>query len=154
MVGHCPTTALFFAPCTLLTAYIRVELGEDSRGVSLPHPGMQVIVWGLPLILTADGMRAATARQKTLKDANAWSYNLLSEKAQKCFAYLSVFSGGFRLEAAASMFSPSFKDTPVSNLTASLLDKSLLKLATEVEASFVLCIKKDSRLYRSMATRR
>ena len=86
-------------------------------------------------ILSADGMRAPTGRQKTLNNSIAWSYDLLSEDEQKLFVYLSVFSGGFTLEAAEAMFSQSFRDPPVSNLIASMLDKSLLKVAPHFEKS-------------------
>jgi len=78
-------------------------------------------------ILTADGMRAASARQKTLNNAISWSYNLLSEEEQKLFARLSVFSGGFTLEAAEGIFSNIIEEKSVSNLITSLLDKSLLQ---------------------------
>ncbi len=78
-------------------------------------------------VLTADGMRAASERQKTLNDAIGWSYSLLSAEEQRLFASLSVFSGGFTLEAAEAMFSRTFIEKRVSNLIALLLDKSLLQ---------------------------
>ena len=80
-------------------------------------------------ILSADGMRAASARQKTLQNAISWSYNLLSEEEQKLFANLSVFSGGFTLEAAEAMFSRTASEKSVPDLITSLLDKSLLQRA-------------------------
>jgi predicted ATPase/DNA-binding XRE family transcriptional regulator len=85
-------------------------------------------------ILTADGLRSTSERQKTLNNAIGWSYNLLSEAEQKLFAYLSVFSGGFTLDAAEAMFSQTFTGKSISNLVASLLDKSLLQRALEREA--------------------
>jgi predicted ATPase/class 3 adenylate cyclase/DNA-binding XRE family transcriptional regulator len=86
-------------------------------------------------ILTADGMRSISERQKTLNNAIRWSYNLLPLEEQKLFAYLSVFSGGFTLEAVEAMFSQKAFGKPLDPLIASLLDKSLLKLATDLEAS-------------------
>ena len=86
-------------------------------------------------VLTADGMRAASERQKTLQNAIDWSYNLLPPEERKLFAYLSVFSGGFTLEAVEAMFSQKVMEKPVPALIALLLDKSLLKLATDLEAS-------------------
>jgi tetratricopeptide (TPR) repeat protein len=79
-------------------------------------------------ILSADGIRALSTRQKTLNNAIGWSYNLLSEDEQKLFAYLSVFSGGFTLDMAEVVFSSSFKEKSVSDLISLLLDKSLLQL--------------------------
>jgi predicted ATPase len=86
-------------------------------------------------VLHADGMRSATTRQKTLHDAIAWSYNLLSEEEQRLFAYLSVFSGGFTLEAVNTIFSEMFGDISVSSLVTMLLDKSLLQRLPNHEAN-------------------
>jgi predicted ATPase/DNA-binding XRE family transcriptional regulator len=78
-------------------------------------------------ILSADGMRSPSARQKTLNNSIGWSYNLLSKEEQKLFIHLSVFSGGFTLETAEAMFSQIVSEKSVSDLVASLLDKSLLQ---------------------------
>jgi predicted ATPase/DNA-binding XRE family transcriptional regulator len=79
------------------------------------------------LILYADGMRAVSARQKTLHGAISWSYNLLSAEEQKLLAYLSIFAGGFTLSAAESIFSNASTSKTVFDAIASLLDKSLLQ---------------------------
>ena len=86
-------------------------------------------------VLNADGMRAASERQKTLYNAINWSYQLLPSEEQKLFAYLSVFSGVFTLGAVEAMFSRKITERPLPNLIALLLDKSLLKLALYSEAS-------------------
>ena len=85
-------------------------------------------------ILFADGMRASSVRQKTLHNAIAWSYNLLSREEQKLFARVSVFSGGFTLETAEAMFSRVMTEKPVTDLITSLLDKSLLQHTLDSEA--------------------
>lgn len=79
-------------------------------------------------ILSADGMRALSTRQRTLNNAIGWSYSLLSEDEQRLFAYVSVFSGGFTLNMAEAIFSNSFKEKSISDLITLLLDKSLLQL--------------------------
>lgn len=76
--------------------------------------------------LSAGGVRNASARQKTLQDAIGWSYNLLSGQEQKFFSCLAVFSGGFSLAAAESIFPQSVSGKSVSDVFASLLHKSLL----------------------------
>lgn len=76
---------------------------------------------------SANGMRGVPTRQKSLKDTIDWSYALLSEQEQNLFCYLSVFSGGFTLDAAETIFSQTLKDKSISALVASLFDKSLLQ---------------------------
>jgi len=100
-------------------------------------------------LLSADGMRAVPARQKSLKDAIDWSYQLLSEEEQKLFSYLSVFSGGLTLEAAETIFSEAFTEKTVSALIASLLDKSLLQrsfdLSKEAQYAMLATIQEFAR---------
>jgi len=78
-------------------------------------------------VLYADGMRALPARQKTLHKAINWGYSLLAAEEQDLFVRLSVFSGGFTLEAVESIFSRTVTHKSVSDLIALLLDKSLLQ---------------------------
>ena len=78
-------------------------------------------------VLTADGMRAPSERQKTLRNAIDWSYHLLSEQEQKLFVYLSVFSGGFTLADAEAVFERTVTEKSVTELVALLLDKSLIR---------------------------
>jgi predicted ATPase/transcriptional regulator with XRE-family HTH domain len=80
-----------------------------------------------PRILHTDGMRALPSRQKSLNNAINWSYTLLTEEEQNLFARLAVFSGGFTLQAAENIFSPTVSDKSIPDLIASLLDKSLLQ---------------------------
>lgn len=84
-------------------------------------------------ILSADGMRAISARQKTLNQAIGWSYDLLPAEDQKLFVYLSVFSGGFTLEMAEAIFSQAISDKSIIAIVTSLLDKSLLQRTYDPE---------------------
>jgi len=86
-------------------------------------------------LLTADGMRAASERQKTLQHAIDWSYQLLQPEEQQLFAYLSVFTGSFSLETVENIISQKSMGKPVYDRVASLLDKSLLKRASDFESS-------------------
>jgi predicted ATPase/transcriptional regulator with XRE-family HTH domain len=78
-------------------------------------------------ILSADGMRGVPRRQKSLNNVIGWSYDLLSSEEQKLFAFLSVFSGGFALEAAETIFSQAVMKKSVSDHITSLVDKSILQ---------------------------
>lgn len=50
--------------------------------------------------LLTTGRRTASPRQQTLRGTLDWSYELLSEAERTAFARLSVFAGGWTLEAA------------------------------------------------------
>jgi non-specific serine/threonine protein kinase len=93
-------------------------------------------------VLSADGMRAISMRQKTLKNAIGWSYNLLLAEEQTLFVYLSVFSGGFTLKAVEAAFSVLFTSRSISSLVTSLADKSLLQwtLDTHGETRFRMLV--------------
>lgn len=71
-------------------------------------------------VLTS-GARDVPARQQTLRDTIAWSYDLLAADEQRLFARLSVFAGPFDLESAESICDADL-DT-----VAALVDKSLLR---------------------------
>jgi predicted ATPase/DNA-binding CsgD family transcriptional regulator len=80
-------------------------------------------------ILTG-GARDLPGRQQTLRDAIAWSYDLLSDTERGLFRRLSVFAGGFTLEAAAALVD-AMDEVEVFDGVASLLDKSLLTRADD-----------------------
>jgi predicted ATPase/DNA-binding CsgD family transcriptional regulator len=84
-------------------------------------------------VLTS-GAQDLPTRQQTLHNTLQWSYDLLTADEQRLFRWLSVFVGGFTLEAATAVCH-SRGDSPLDMLTgvASLLDKNLL-LQTEQES--------------------
>jgi len=73
--------------------------------------------------LLASSQRDLPERQRTLRSAIDWSYDLLTDDERTLFAELAVFTGGFFLEAAEQVC----KTPDVFDLIFSLRDKSLLK---------------------------
>lgn len=81
-----------------------------------------------PLALLTSGRDGSPSRQRTLRSTIAWSYNLLSPNEQALFRRLSVFAGGFVLEAAEAVSEPTAPETmDTLDKVASLVDKSLVR---------------------------
>jgi non-specific serine/threonine protein kinase len=72
--------------------------------------------------------RLTTARHRTLTEAMDWSYELLSPDEQRMLATLSVFAGGFGLDAVAAIAAVGDEDTTLAELDA-LVAASLVKAA-------------------------
>jgi len=81
--------------------------------------------------LLTGGGRDLPARQQTMRDALAWSYELLTAEEQTLFRRLAIFTGGFTLEAAEVVVGEgSTLLVSVLDGVASLVDKSLLRQET------------------------
>ena len=79
------------------------------------------------LSLLTSGNRAALPRQQTLRATLDWSYNLLSGAERILLSRLSVFAGGWCLEAAEDVGSGAAIETfQVMDLLVLLVDKSLV----------------------------
>ncbi|HLJ56414.1 MAG TPA: protein kinase [Chthonomonadaceae bacterium] len=82
--------------------------------------------------LLTGGSRAALPRHQTLRAMIDWSYDLLTESERTVLQRLSIFSGGWVLEAAeAACADGSIESWQVLDLLASLTDKSLVVLGNE-----------------------
>ncbi|TMC88278.1 MAG: hypothetical protein E6J22_16015, partial [Chloroflexi bacterium] len=78
-------------------------------------------------VLTS-GPQDVPARQQTLRNMLAWSYDLLDAAEQRLFRRLSIFVGGCTLEAVEGLYQ-ALGEMPAYVLdgVASLIDKSLLR---------------------------
>src|SRR6185436_1124812 len=74
------------------------------------------------LKLLSGGSRDLPERQQTMRAAISWGYNLLDDADKKLFATLSVFRGGFTLDAAERL-----AETDVLDGVSSLIDKAFLR---------------------------
>ena len=110
----------------------------DRLPLAIELAAMHVKVLSLPelqerlthrLALLRGGARDLPARQQTMEDAIAWSYELLTEEQQRCFRALGVFVGGWQLPAAEAVgFAQDEGAAEESILTlAALVDASLVQ---------------------------
>ncbi len=82
--------------------------------------------------LLTSGARAASPRQRTLRGAVDWSYDLLDERERILLERLSVFAGGFTLDAAEAVCSGGAVPAPeVLDALAALATKSLVAMQEE-----------------------
>jgi predicted ATPase/DNA-binding CsgD family transcriptional regulator len=65
-------------------------------------------------------------RQRTMRAAVAWSYNLLDPVEQAFFRWLCIFSGGFAADAASAMFTPGGGRT-ATDVLQELVSRSLVQ---------------------------
>ncbi len=77
--------------------------------------------------LLVSGDRTVLPRQRTLRALIDWSYDLLSAPERRLFARLSVFAGGWSLEAAEAVGADCDNDpSAVLDLLVQLVEKSLV----------------------------
>lgn len=105
---------------------LAIELAAARIKVLPPQALLQRLAHRLEVL--TGGMQGVAARQQTLRNTIAWSYNLLDAEEQWLFRQLSIFVGGCTLqavEATCSAFANG--ERAVLNGVASLIDKSLLR---------------------------
>jgi predicted ATPase/DNA-binding NarL/FixJ family response regulator len=88
-------------------------------------PGELVLRLGRQMELLAGSTRDVRPRQRALRSAIAWSYDLLDPAERAVFRRLSVFAGAWTLADAAGVCAVDSDDTLA--VAASLLDKSLIR---------------------------
>ena len=95
--------------------------------------------------LLTGGTRRARQRQQTLQAAMDWSHDLLSDTERRLLRRLSVFSGGWTLEAATSVCCDGDRLAAVDGL-GSLVSKSLVA-ADETDAAMRYRMLETVRIY-------
>jgi predicted ATPase len=107
---------------------LAIELAAARIKVLPPTALLARLEQRLPLL--TGGGRDLPTRQRTMRDAIAWSYDLLSPAEQKLFRRLAIIAGAFTLAAAEAVATPE-GDLPVFDGIASLIEQSLLRQALE-----------------------
>ena len=106
-----------------------IPLALELAAVRLASHSVAEVVEGLNdgLAALGRGDRSGPARQQTLGAAIDWSYNLLSEDERLLWARLSVFAGGFDLEATRRVCAdPELAAGSIDGLVAGLVEKSVV----------------------------
>jgi predicted ATPase len=85
---------------------------------------------GHRLELLVGGARDVHDRHRTMRDAIAWSYDLLKEDEQRLFRQLSTFVGGWSLEAAEAVAPMSID---VLDTLTTLVNSSLVSQVTSTD---------------------
>jgi predicted ATPase/DNA-binding XRE family transcriptional regulator len=106
---------------------LAIELAAARTRILPPDALLARMDRQLPLLV--GGNRDAPARQQTMRDTIAWSYDLLSPTEQAIFRRLSIFRAGCTLEAAERVLAAvgDLSDIDILDGLTSLVDSSLVQ---------------------------
>jgi predicted ATPase len=107
---------------------LAIELAAARIKVLSPGALLARLERRLPLL--TGGGRDRPARQQTMRDAIAWSYDLLRPDEQALFRRLAVFAGGFTLEAAAAVAGIQNDGGDLLETIGALVEASLVRAET------------------------
>ena len=110
---------------------LAIELAAARLRLLAPAELLARLSHSLPLL--TGGPRDAPERQQTLRSAIDWSFELLDLAEQRLFSMLTVFTGGFGLDAAEYLAGRVGMDSDVNTLDtlASLVDKNLVRRSSD-----------------------
>jgi predicted ATPase/class 3 adenylate cyclase len=103
---------------------LAIELAATRTKVLTPQQMLPRLQQRLSILTS--GSRTLPERQRTLRAAIAWSYDLLEDAHRRLFGRLSVFTGGWTLEAAEVVCDPEGLGLDALDGLASLVDQSLV----------------------------
>lgn len=118
---------------------LAIELAA-ARSTLFPPEALLALL-GSRLKLLTGGPRDLPARQQTMRNTIAWSYDLLTDSEQKLFRRLSIFNGGSSLDAIVAVAGAAGElEIGIVDGFASLVDKSLFWQQGEVggEPRFIM----------------
>jgi predicted ATPase/DNA-binding XRE family transcriptional regulator len=103
-----------------------IPLALELAAARLRYLPPDVLLDRLGDAMAREGARDLPARQRTMRAAIDWSYRLLSPAEQRLFRRLSVFAGGFTLDAAEHVGAAGQDAPDVLGLLESLVEQSLV----------------------------
>lgn len=124
---------------------LAIELAAARLRVLTPRALSERL--GSRLQMLKGGSEDLPARQKSLRNAIAWSYDLLGPDEQKVFRRLAVFVGGWTLEAAEAVAGSNDLHESVLDLLTSLIDHSLVQRVDDVDGEPRFAILETVREY-------
>jgi predicted ATPase/class 3 adenylate cyclase len=104
---------------------LAIELAATRTKVLTPEQMLPRLQQRLS-VLTSGG-RTLPERQRSLRDAIAWSHDLLDTPQRGLFARLSVFAGGWTIESAEAVCDPGELGLDTLDGLTSLVDQSLVR---------------------------
>lgn len=110
---------------------LAIELAASRLRVLTPRALLDRLQSGIAVL--SGGRRDASRRHQALQATITWSYELLSSEERLLFRQLSVFPGGFTLEAAEAVAALGMSDVDLLDRIALLVQRSLIR-TEEVDA--------------------
>jgi predicted ATPase/DNA-binding NarL/FixJ family response regulator len=120
-----PANALILASACIRLEGLPLAIELAAARLKVLTPGEVLFRLGSRMAVLAGSTRDVPPRQRALRNAIAWSYDLLDSGERALFRRLSVFAGGWTLADVTGVCAVSMGD--VLGGVESLLDKSLVR---------------------------
>ena len=140
-----PANALLLVSACIRLEGLPLAIELAAARLKVLTPGEVLFRLGSRMELLAGSMRDAPPRQRALRNAIAWSYDLLDSDEQAAFRRLSVFAGGWTLADATGVCALNGDD--VLAVVQSLLDKSLIRRLPRDEETAEFAMLESLREY-------
>ncbi len=124
---------------------LAVELA--AARIKLISPDAVLAKLGERFDLLTSGVRDRPERQRTMRGAVAWSYDLLDEDARRVFERISVFAGGCRFEQAEAVCGGEGSGVGVLDALTSLVECSLLATTEDADGEMRFRMLEVTREY-------
>lgn len=128
-VTDAPAAAAIAEICARLDGLpLAIELAAARARLLSPRQIRDRLERSLPLLTS--GARDAPPRHATMRDAIAWSYDLLTPPEQRLFRQVATFAGSFTLDAVEWLAGHAAQEAGTLDHLEALLDQSLLARET------------------------